>query len=78
MALVRTIDYLFYRVVRNPGNVGMTVPALDESVNTFVIKDFINIIIPSFAVFIDSANESMSVAHEAIFFIRRIGLGTEQ
>jgi len=78
MALVRTIDDLCYRIVRNPGNVGMTVPALDDSVNTFVIKNFINIIIPSFAVFIDSANESMSVAHEAIFFIRRIGLGTEQ
>ena len=78
MALVGTIDDLCYRIVRNPGDVGVTLPALDKSVNTFVIKGFINIIIPAFAVLIDSANESMSVAHEAVFFIRRLGMGTEQ
>ena len=78
MALVPTIDQLSYRVVGNPGNVSMTLPAIDESVDTFVIKGFINIIIPAFAVGIDSADESMPVAHKAIFFIRCLRLGTEQ
>jgi hypothetical protein len=61
----------------NSGNVGVTLPAIDESVNAFVIKLLINVIIPAFAVLIDSADESMPVAHETIFFIRRLGLGTE-
>ena len=63
MALVRTIDQLGYRIVGNPGNVGMTLAAIDEPVNTCVVKLFIDVIVPSFAVFIDSTNESMSMAH---------------
>ena len=77
MALVAAIDQLCDRVVGNSGNVGVTLPAIDESVNAFVIKLFINVIIPAFAVGIDSADESMPVAHETIFFIRRPGLETE-
>ena len=77
MALVRTVDQLGYRIVGNSGNVGVTLAAIDEPVNAFVIKLFVNVIIPAFAVLIDSADESMPVAHKAIFFISRLGLGTE-
>ena len=78
MAQGRTIDYLCYRIVGNPGDIGMALPALDESVDAFVVKEFINVIIPPFAVFIDSANEPMFVAHKAIFYIRRFGPGAER
>ena len=77
MALVPTIDQLGDRIMGDPGNVGMALPAVDQSMNAFVVKLCIDVIIPAFAVFIDSADESMSVAHEAIFFIRRLGLRAE-
>ncbi len=55
MALIGAIDVLGDRIVRNFGNVGVTVTAFDTSVNAVIIKKFIDIIIPALAVFIDSA-----------------------
>ena len=69
MAQIRTIDSLRHRIMRNFSNVSMTVTAFDAPVNTLIVKCFIYIIIPSFAIFIDSADKAVFVAHEAIFFV---------
>ena len=78
MALIAAIDFLGNRIVGNFSNVSMTVRAFDTSVNAMVVKNFINIIIPSSAVFIDSSHLSMFVAQEAFIFISRFGRGAEQ
>ena len=53
----------------------MTVTALNIAVDAFVVNAFINIIIPSAAVFIYSAAESMFVAHETVVVIGRVYSG---
>ena len=78
MALVAAIDFLSNRIVGNLGNISMTVRAFDTSVNAMVVKDFINIIIPAFAVFIDSSHLSMFVAQKAVVFISRFGRALRQ
>jgi len=78
MALIGAIDFFGNRIVRNSGNVSMTVTAFDTSVNAMVVKCFINIIIPSPAVFIDSSHLSMFVAQETFIFISRFGGGSGQ
>ena len=77
MALVGAIDQLGDRIVGDSGNIGMTLPAVDQPVNAFVVKLCIDVVIPALSVFIDSADESMPVAHETIFFVRRLSLRAE-
>ncbi len=69
MALIGAIDDLGDWIVRNFSNVVMTVTAFNFSVNALTVNRFINMVIPSFAIFIDSAAKSMFVAHEAVIFI---------
>jgi hypothetical protein len=76
MALFGAVDDLGDGVVRNFGNVAMTVNAFNLAVNAFIENGFINIIVPSLAIFIDSADTSMSVAHETVVFIGRFCRGT--
>ena len=47
----------------------MTVTAFNVAVNAVIVYCFIDIIIPSLAVFIDSAAKSVSVAHKIVVFI---------
>jgi hypothetical protein len=78
MALIGAIDFFGNRIVWNSGNVSMTVTAFDTSVNAMVVKDFINIIIPAPAVFIDSSHLSMFMAQKAVVFVGCFGPGAEQ
>ena len=78
MALVGTTDLLRNRIVWDFGNVSMAVTAFDTSVNTMIIKKFIDIIIPALAVCIDSSHRSVFMAHEAVIFIGCFGPGAEQ
>ncbi len=78
MAQIRAIDLLGDGIMGNFGDGGMTVTAFDDSVNASIINCFINIIIPLPAVFIDAADKAVFVAHKAVFFIGRFGLGTAQ
>ena len=73
VALSPAIDALGNRIVRDPVNVSVAVPAFDVSMNAVIIKDFIDIIIPALAVFIDSAQQTVFVADEAIKFIGGFG-----
>jgi len=75
MALIRAIDFLNYRIVRNFGNISMTVTAFDFSVNAVAINYLIDIVIPALAVSIDSTAISVFVAHETVVFIRSVGQG---
>ena len=77
MALVGAIDQLGDRIVGDSGNIGMTLPAVDQPVNAFVVKLCIDVVIPALSVFIDSADESMSMTHQAIFYIRSFSPGTK-
>jgi hypothetical protein len=78
MALIRTIDFLNYRIMRNFGNISMTVTAFDFSVNAVAIDYLIDIVIPALAISIDSAAVSVFVAHETVVFIRSVGLGRRE
>ena len=78
MALIGAIDDFGDGIVRNFGNVGMTVTAFNFAVNAVIVNCFINIIVPSLAVFIDSADKPMFVAHETVVLICCFGQGTEK
>ena len=69
MALLGAIDDIGDRFVGNLGDVKVTVTAFNVAVNASIVNCFIDVIIPSLAVFIDPAAESMSVAHETVVFI---------
>ena len=71
MALSRTIYFLFDRVMRKLGDIGVAVLAGDISVNAFLIFIFINMIIDSLAVFINSTGKAVFVADETGFFIKK-------
>ena len=75
MTLGGTIDFFFDRVMRKFGDIGVAVLAGDISVNAFLIFIFINMIIDSLAVFINSTGKAVFVAHQTGFFF--IGLGLE-
>ena len=75
MALIGAIDDFGDGIVRNFGNVGMTVTAFNLAMNAVIVNCFVNIVIPSFAVFIYSADKPVFVAHEAVVFIGRVCLG---
>jgi hypothetical protein len=49
----------------------MTVAAGNIAMNTAVIALFVNMIIMSFAIFINATHEPVSMTHETIFFICR-------
>jgi len=78
VALIGAIDGFGDWIVRNFGNVGMTVTAFNFAVNALVVNCFINIIVPSLAVFIDSSDKPMFMAHETVVLIGRFGRGTEK
>ena len=78
MALIGAIDGFGDWIVRNFGYVGMTVTAFNFAVNALVVNCLINIIVPSLAVFIDSSDKPMLVAHETVVLIGRFGRGTEK
>ena len=78
VALIGAIDNFGDGVVRNFSNIGMTVTAFNIPMNAVVVNCFINIIVPFLAIFIDSADESMFVAHEAVILIGSVCLGTEK
>ena len=75
MALIGAIDDFGDGIVGNFSYIAMAVPAFNFPVNTLTINGFINMVIPSLAVFIDSAAISMFVAHETVVFIGSVGLG---
>ena len=72
MALIRTIDFLNYRIMRNFGNIGMTVTAFYFSVNAVAIDYLIDIVIPALAISIDSTAIAVFVAHKTVVFIRSV------
>ena len=78
MALIGAIDDFGDWLVRNFGNVGMAVTAFNIPMNAVVVNCFINIIVPSLAVFIDSADKAMFMAHETVVLIGCFGQGTEK
>ena len=75
MALIGAVDRLGHRFVGNLGDVGMAVAALNIAVNAVIVNAFIDIIIPALAVFVDSAGQTIFVAHEAVVFIGSVCLG---
>jgi hypothetical protein len=52
-------------------DVSMTVTTGNIAMNAAEVTLFVNIIIMSFAIFINTTHEPVTMAHEAIFFIRR-------
>ena len=76
MTLGGTIDFFSDRVVRKFGDIGVAVLAGDISVNALLIFNFIDMIIDSLAVFIDSTGKAVFVAHETGFFFICLGLET--
>ena len=74
MALGGAIDTCADGIVRNLGDVGMTIAAFDLAVNASIVYSLIDIIIPSLAVLIDPSHLSMSVAHETVVFVGGVGL----
>ena len=75
MALICTIDFLNNRIMRNFGDIGMTVAAFDFPVNAVAVNYLIDIVVPALAISIDSATISVFVAHETVVFIRSVGQG---
>ena len=74
MALGGAIDTFGDGIVRNLGDVCMTISAFNIAVNAMIVNGFIDIVIPSLAVLIDAAGESMPVAHETVVFVGGVGL----
>ena len=75
MTLVGTIYLLADRVMREFGDVGVAVSTGDIVVNAFLIGSFVNLIIDSLAVFINSTGKAVFVAYETgLFFIGGLGL----
>ena len=69
MALSGAIDHFGDRVVWDFSYIGMAVTAFNLAVNALIVNCFVNIVIPSFAVFIDSTAVSVFMAHETVVFI---------
>ena len=78
MAEISTVDLLGYGVVRNLFDIVMTFPAGDSSVNGFVINSRINVVVDLVAVLIDSAEESILMAHETIVLVGSLSLGVNR
>ena len=78
MTLGGTIDFFFDRVMRKFGDIGVAVLAGDIVVNAMRICIFIHMIIDSLAVFINSTDKAVFVAHETGFFFIGLGLETQK
>ena len=78
MAQISTVDLFRYRIMRNLLDVVVTFPAGDSSVNGFIINSRIDVVIELVAVLIDSAKESIFMAHETIVLVGRLGLGVNR
>ena len=74
MALITTVDLFCYWIMGNLLNIGMTFLAGNGSVNSIFINSLIDVVIDPFAIFINSAKESILMAHEAIIFISRFSI----
>ncbi|MBA4369253.1 MAG: hypothetical protein C0403_16625 [Desulfobacterium sp.] len=72
VALGCAIDFLGDRIMRYLGNASMAIAAFDFAVHTVTIAEFINVIIPALAVFIDSAYGPVLVTHKTVIFISSI------
>ena len=73
MALITTVDLFCYWIMGNLLNIGMTFLAGNGSVNSIFINSLIDVVIDPFAIFINSAKESILMAHETIVFVCRFG-----
>jgi hypothetical protein len=69
MADIGAVDLLCYRVMGQLVNIGMAVPAGDIIMNGFAVDMFIDIIIYSSSVFIDSSQKAVSVAQETVILV---------
>jgi hypothetical protein len=72
MADIGAVDILCYRVMGQLVNIGMAVSAGDIMMNGFAVDMFIDIIIYSSSVFIDSSQKAVPVTQEAVFLVRRL------
>ena len=71
-----TIYRFFDWAMRKFGDIGVAILAGDIPVKAMLIFIFINIIIDSLAVFINSTGKAVFVAHETGFFFSCLGLKT--
>jgi len=76
MALGGTVYGLFDRVMRKFGDIGVAFFAGDILVNAMLINIFIDIIVDLLAVFANSTEKAVFVAHETGFFFTGLGLET--
>ena len=70
MANIGAVDFFCYRVMGQLVNIGMAVTAGNIMMDGFAVDIFIDIIIYSFPVLINSAEKAVFVAHETIFLVR--------
>jgi hypothetical protein len=73
VAHVGTIDFFGHGVMRNFLDVRVTVSARDVSVHTAVITSLVHVIVYPLAAFVNSANETIFMAHQTIFFVFSFG-----
>ena len=78
VAQISAVDLFRYWIMRNLLDVGMTFPTGDSSVNGFVINSRIDVVIDFVAVLINSAKESILVAHETIVLVGSLRLGVNR
>ena len=78
VAEISTVDLFRYWIMRNLLDVGMTFPTGDSPVNCLVINSRIDIVIDLVAVLINSAKESILMAHETIVLVGSPRLGVNR
>ena len=69
VAEISTVDLFRYLIMRNLLDVVVTFPAGDSPVNGFVINSRIDVVTDLVAVLINSAKESILMAHETIVLV---------
>jgi len=72
MANIGAVDLLCYRVMGQFVNIGMAISAGNIMMDGFTVNMFINIIIYSSSVFIDSPQKAVPVTQETVFLVCRL------
>ena len=72
MAYIGAIDLLGYRVMGQFVNIGMAVSAGNIIMDGLTVNMFIDIIIYSSSVFIDSSQKAVPVTQETVFLVCRL------
>ena len=78
VAQISTVDLFRYRIMRNLLDVVVTFPAGDSSMNGLVINSRIDVVSDLVAVLINSAKESILMAHETIVLIGSLRPGVNR